>query len=245
MNSQQLTKLSLRLFIVSIVATALVGILALAIPSDNWDFEIKVFLTTAIIAAASVCGLACGGCLTRGHRVLPGAGLILTVISACLLLAGMWPEIDSEVYWKVTVSLAFYAVACAHLSMLFMANLAGGYRWAYLVAYQLILGLATLLAAGIAFEFFENERYWRLTGVISILVAAITLLIPVFHRFSREEVAAKQAEIDPLFAVEEEIARVKKRLIELENKRRMLLGRAGTQTGAPPSPGDGAGGPAR
>jgi hypothetical protein len=29
-----------------------------------------------------------------------------------------------------------------------------------------------------------------------------------------------------LFAVEEEIARVKKRLIELENKRRILLGRA-------------------
>jgi hypothetical protein len=61
---------------------------------------------------------------------------------------------------------------------------------------------------------------------LSILVAAITLMIPVFHRFSREEVAAQQAEADPLFAVEEELARVKKRLIELENRRRVLLGRA-------------------
>jgi hypothetical protein len=84
------------------------------------------------------------------------------------------------------------------------------------------------------FEFFDKEGYWRLTGVISILVAAITLMIPVFHRFSREEVAAKQAETDPLFAVEEEIARVKKRLIELENKRRVLLGRA--ETGAEDGP---------
>ena len=241
MKSRQLTKLSLRLFIASIVATALVGIWAIAIPSDNWDFEIKIFVTTAVIAAASVCGLACGGCLTRGHRVLPGAGLVLTAISACLLLAGMWAEIGSEEFWKVTSSLAFFAVACAHLSMLFMANLAGGYRWAYLVAYQLILGLATLLAAGIVFDFYENEGYWRLTGVVSILVAAITLMIPVFHRFSRDEVAALQAEADPIFAVEEEIARVKKRLMELENKRRVLLGRAGAQ----PSADDGARGPAR
>ena len=68
-----------------------------------------------------------------------------------------------------------------------MANLAGSYRWAYLVAYQLILGLATLLTAGMVFELFNNEAYWRFTGVISILVAAITLMIPVFHRISREE----------------------------------------------------------
>ena len=58
-----------------------------------------------------------------------------------------------------------------------------------------------------------------------MLVAAITLLIPVFHYMSRDHFAAAQAEADPLFVVEEEIARVKKRLIELENKRRVLLGR--------------------
>ena len=110
--------------------------------------------------------------------------------------------------------------------MLFMANLAGSYRWAYLVAYQLILGLATLLVAGLVFGFFDNEGYWRLTGVISILVAAITLMIPVFHRFSREEVAKQQAEVDPLFAVEEEIASLKKRLMALESKRQMLVVRA-------------------
>ena len=201
------------------------GIVAISGVTNNWDVEFKIFLTTAIIAGASICGLACGGCLTRGHRMLPGAGLVLTGVAAVLLLVGMWVEIYSEVYWKVTSSVSFFAVACAYLSMLFMANLAGGYRWAYLVAYQLILGLAALLAAGVVFEFFENERYWRLSGVVSILVAAITLLIPVFHRFSREEVAEQQAAGDPLFAVDEEIGQLKKRLIELESKRRVLLGR--------------------
>jgi hypothetical protein len=225
MNSRHLTKIALRLFIVSVCAAALVGIWAIAIPSENWDFRFKVFLTTAIIAAASVCGLACGGCFSRGHRILPGAGLGLAIISAVLLLVGMWSEIPSESYWKVTVSLSFFAVACAHLSMLFMANLAGSYRWAYLIAYQLILGLAALLSAGAVFEYFDEEGFWRLTGVISILVAAVTLLIPIFHRFSRDAVIAAAANADPLFAVEEEIARLKKRLLELEHKRRVLLER--------------------
>jgi cytochrome c oxidase subunit IV len=107
--------------------------------------------------------------------------------------------------------------------MLYMANLAGGYRWAYLVAYQLILGLAALASAGIIFEFFNSEGYVRFTGVVSILVAAITLLVPVFHHMSRDEIAAAKAAKDPMLAVDEEIARLKKQLLHLEDKRRVLL----------------------
>jgi hypothetical protein len=228
MNSKQLTKISLRVFIACVVVAAVMGIIAIGIPTRNWDFEIKIFLTTAIIAGASICGLVCGGCLTRGHRILPTTGLVLTAVSASLLLVDVWAEPTSNWIWITTAVTSFYAVACAHLSMLFMANLARGYRWAYVIAYQLILGLATLLSGGIVFGLFDTggEHYWRLTGVVSILVAAITLLVPVFHYMSRDAFAAQQLETDPVFAVDEEIARLKKRLIELENKRRILLGRA-------------------
>lgn len=230
MNYPRLTKCFLWLFIASIVATALAGIAAIAGPGWNGWFELKI-LTTAIIAAASVCGLACGGCLTRGHRVLPTAGLALTGVSACLLLNGLWVEISSEAYWKTTLPISFFAVACAHLSMLFMANLAGGYRWAYIVAHQLILGLAALLSAGLIFEEqLLSEAFWRFTGVLVILVAAVTLLIPVFHRLSRDAIAAERAVVDPLLAVDEEIAAVKRRLAELENKRRALVERAEVET---------------
>jgi hypothetical protein len=153
------------------------------------------------------------------------AGLILTPIAAILLLLGMWVEINSESFWKISMIIAIFAVACAHLSMLFMASLAGAYRWAYLAAYQLVFGLAALLTVGIIFDFFDNDRYWRLTGGFSILVAAITLLIPVFHYMSRELLAASPVVEDPLFEIEEQIARTKKLLIELESKRRVLLGR--------------------
>src|SRR5262245_37463216 len=134
MDSKRLTKLSLRLFIVSIVATALVGIFAISVPTDNWDFELKIVLTTLTIAGASVCGLACGACLSRGHVVLPSCGLFLAVLGGVLSLFGIW-AVDWfrgnsnwefwEGYWKLTFAISCFAVACAHLSMLFMANLAG------------------------------------------------------------------------------------------------------------------------
>jgi hypothetical protein len=233
MDSQRLVKLMLRLFIASIVAMSVVGLYVIAIPSKDWEYEIKILLTTATIAGASICGLACGGCMMRGRRVLPTIGLVLSVVSAGLALVGIWASPWDgpsnwdfwEIYWKFTAVLAFYAIACAHLSMLLMARLDGMYGWAYLVAYYLILGLATVLSFGVALEFFEEEGYWRLTGALSILVAAITLLVPVFHWLSRKSAAVEEAEVDELFAVEEELARVKKRLMELESKRRILLGR--------------------
>ena len=90
--------------------------------------------------------------------------------------------------------------------------------------------------AAIVFEIlFDNENYIRFTGVVSVLVAAITLLIPVFHYLSRDEFTAAKAEADPVFAVDEEIARLKKRLLELENKRRVLLNREQSGAGNDPA----------
>ena len=213
---------------VSIVLSALIGAAAIAMPNDNWWHELRILGTTATIACASVCGLACGACLQRGHRVLPTAGLILTPIAALLMLVGIWGDISDDSYWKLTVSCCFYAVACAHLSMLFLARLAGAYRWTFLIAYQLILGLATLLTLGIAFELFDNhEPYWRLTGVVSVLVGAVTLLVPVFHFMSRSTIEALQAQADPLLVLDNEIAKLKGRLMELEDRRERLLDGAG------------------
>lgn len=222
-NQSRFTRICLWLFIASVVASALVGAAALAIPTGNWDFEIKVFLTTVIIAGASVCGLACGGCWTLGKRVLPGVGVACTVVAAGLGLFLMWSEIVEEWLGKPTLVAAAYGVACSHLSMLLLARLHRSYRWAHLVAYQVILGLATLIAAGILFDFFDNEGYWRLTGVISIASAAITLIIPVLWRLSRDLDDHEVASTDSILKIDEEIARCKKELMDLQAKRLRLL----------------------
>jgi hypothetical protein len=220
----RLSSTLLRVFVLAIAVTALVGAAAIAMPRKPRWIELRIILTTAAIAGASVCGLACGGCMGRGHRVLPTAGLVLTTLATVLLLIGIWAEINADAFWKTTLPLIFFAVACAHLSMLFMANLAGRYRWAFLFAYQIVFGLAALLSVGMISEkLFDNDSYMRCVGVMSVLVAAITLLVPVFHYMSYEKIAAAKEATDPVFALDEEIARLKKRLMELQSKRRSLL----------------------
>jgi hypothetical protein len=222
-NQSQFTRVCLRLFIVSVIASALVGAAALAIPTGNWDFEIKVFLTTLIIAGASVCGLACGGCWTLGKRALPAIGVICTVVAACLWLFCLWGNVVEEWIGKPALIATAFGVACSHLSMLLLAKLHRSYQWAQLVAYQVILGLAILISAGIVFEFFDNEGYWRLTGVVSIASAAITLIIPVLWRLSRDLDDHEVASTDSILKIDEEIARCKKELMDLQAKRLRIL----------------------
>jgi len=146
MPKSRLNKALLWVMVTMIAVTALVGAIAIAIPVQHHWIELRIILTTATIAGASMCGLACGSCLGRGHRVLPTAGLVLTAIGAVLLLVGTWGEIGEEMFWKATMPVVFFAIACAHLSMLFMADLAGWYRWTFLFAYQLVFGLAALVS---------------------------------------------------------------------------------------------------
>ena len=65
-----------------------------------------------------------------------------------------------------------------------MAKLAAGFEWSLVVAYIIILFLAALIAIMIWFEIADVGTF-RLLAVAAILGAAITILIPIFHRLSR------------------------------------------------------------
>ena len=115
-----------------------------------------------------------------------------------------------------------FAVACAHLSLLSMARLADQFRWSLAAAYVVILGVATLIVVLILRERYDAGMF-QLLGVAAIVDAAITIVIPILHRLSRDEIsgaadttataapsASRVAEIDG------EIARLRQRIAELE-----------------------------
>ena len=105
----------------SVGLSAFLGILAILSGRFGW-FEIRILLTTATIAAASICGLACGAYLaTRRGQTLPFAGVALTLLAAAMIIVGVWTEINSEAYWKLAASASVFSVACAHLALLSMA----------------------------------------------------------------------------------------------------------------------------
>ena len=205
-------KAFLRSLVVSVLLSALLGILAILSGGFGW-FEVRVLLTTATVGIASICGLACGAYLATGTgRALPRAGIALSLAGAAMIIAGAWLEVESKEFWKLAASICVFAVACAHLSLLSMARLAEWFQWSIFAAHAAVFGVAALITTMILFEIGEQGMF-QLLAVAAIVDAALTVLVPVFHRLSRSESAsaASQRSIDA------EIAKLKKKLAELES----------------------------
>jgi hypothetical protein len=89
-----------------------------------------------------------------------------------------------------------------------------------MVSCQVIYGLAALIAIMILWEL-DNDRMIRFVVVVSIIDAALTLVIPLLHRISKsdpkgDEKLASPLELRNIAAIDEEIARLQKRIVELE-----------------------------
>ena len=152
MTEHRPTKLFLRIFVVSIAATAVIGIIAIAKPGEIGWFEVKVLLTTGTIAAASICGLSCAGCLTRGRTILPVAGLALTILAACLLILGTWTELEWELLLEACrVGIVFRSCVCPSIDA---------------VPCQFGGGLPLGVPSGIPVDIWVLPRCWRLACIL-------------------------------------------------------------------------------
>jgi len=185
-DSSSLKKPLLYALIVSVLLSAVLGIVLVL--RDNWGWlEIRVILTTVIIAVASICGLACDLSRTpSGRNLLPRSGLVLTAITTVLMLVGIWFEPNSEAYWKTVIVFTSFGIATVHISLLSIAKLEARFRWVYFVGCQIIYGLAILIASIVVFEI-NSEMLWRFLAAHSIVVAAISLVIPILHRISKTD----------------------------------------------------------
>lgn len=218
----QVKKAFLYSLVVSVTLSAILGMAAIVLGRFGW-IEVRIILTTVTIAGASIAGLACGACLEHGsNRLLPVPGIVFASIAALLIIVGLWVEVDSEAYWKTTMCVSVFGVACAHLSLLSMARLAEQFRWAFPAALVIILGVASLVSAFVIFEVSDSMAY-RFLGVVAIADGAITVLIPIFHRLSRSSWTPRP-EVD-LDALDHEIADLQERLAGLQELRRSYLAR--------------------
>ena len=112
--------------IASVLLGAGLGIAAVLRNQWSW-FEVRVLLTTGILAAASLCGLACDLSRTpRGLNLIPYIGLGLTLLAAILCIALVWLEGRSEPLELVKAAgcTSVFAIATAHVSLLSVARLA-------------------------------------------------------------------------------------------------------------------------
>ena len=206
-------KIFLNTLIASVALSAVIGIVVILFGQFG-EFEVRVLMTTLTVTATSILGLACVACYEAGRgRRLPLAGIVLSVVSALALFLIIWNVLDdNETYIKTTITLVIGAIVASHLSLLRLARLDGRYAWTYTFAVVCDVLLAAIVLYLMWFEpEGESDLVFRTMGVLSILIAAVTVVTPVFHRLSTG--------VDEVEKIDEEIAALKQRIEELEKRK--------------------------
>jgi ribosomal protein S27AE len=185
MNSSMSPKrIALWFLICSVAVSAILGII-IVLAGTFSDLQIRIILTTLTISAASICALASGALWEkRRERFLSSSGAILAALAAVLVIAGIWTEAENSEFWKFAVSVSLLAVATAHACLLALARLAPRFAWTRVAASVAVYFLAGLFIYIIYFTP-KGDTGVRIIGATSIIVAALTILTPIFHRLSR------------------------------------------------------------
>jgi len=187
-------KIALWFLIASVGASAVLGIIIVLAGSLS-DLQVRIILTTLTVSAASICALACGALWeSRRKMLLPLPGALLASLAAVLIIIGIWAKISGEEYWKFAASVGLLAVATTHACLLALAKLAPRFAWTRAVAFASVYVLACL---GIYLMYFtpKGDTFVRIIGATSIIVAALTILTPLFHRLSRGDLDAVESPV--------------------------------------------------
>lgn len=230
MNSINLKKTFLYTLIASVAFSALMGIWVI-LANEFSEFVERVLSTTLTVVLTSILGLACGAfwespkSQKSGLKIVPILGIILTFVSAFISLTLIWQFIglgENKILKTFAVSLIF-AFSLSQLSLLSLANLSKKFQWALITVYIAVLSLASLSSAIILLDTQNaNEFTTRLLGILAVVDAALTVMIPIFHRLSRADFAATQISIQE---IDEKIKELKDELKTLEKQREEILNR--------------------
>lgn len=223
MNNFNIKKFFLYSLIGSVSISGLLGIWAI-LSGDFGEFQERILVTTLTVVGTSILGLACGSFLENPRsqnsplKIVPGIGIIfalLAAVSSFLLIWDFYHFDDKGVSKTFFISMLF-AFSLAQLSLLSLARLAARFRWSLIAAYVVILFLDAFISLIILAELEGNSDFsWRLIGVLSVAAASLTVMIPIFHRLSRDDFAG----VLPISAIDEEIIKLKSRIADLEKQK--------------------------
>jgi len=214
MQSLNLKKFFLYLLIASVALSALIGIGVILLGTSGGEFETKILLTTMTVTITSILGLACGAYLETGRgKMLPVSGIVFAIISCVLWIFLVWNgTVHEDFFAKTLLTLTLLAASCSHLSLLSLARLDKRFQWSNTVA-QIAVWMLTAFLLYLTWieKNFSSDFIPRVIGVLSIIIAALTIVTPVFHRLSNQTLGTEE--------IDAEITRLKARIEELEKQR--------------------------
>lgn len=219
-------KIFFYLLICSIALSALMGIWAI-LSGEFGELQARVLGTTLTVVGTSILGLACGAFLESKYsrdsaiKIVPVTGIILAVFSALVTMWLIWIVVgwgESWIYKTLAVSIIF-AFSFAQLSLLSLAHLVRRFRWATTAVYFVVMALASIVSLIIIFDPQSDDfLVSRFIGVLAVTDAALTVMIPIFHRLSRGEFA-EENETFSSDKIDAEIAKLKAQISWLEKQK--------------------------
>ena len=142
---KNMTKSVLYALIVSVTISGVLGVLAI-LSGGGGELAGRILATTSTISAASLFSLSCAALWERkGKKVLPVAGLALTLVGASLVIGVQWFDIRNGAYWTLTICAVAGAVVSSYLALVLLT--AGGKRRVVLISSGLFI-LYNLISGG-------------------------------------------------------------------------------------------------
>ena len=216
MNNINLRRVFLYTLIGSVAVSALIGIGVILFGSFG-EFETKVLLTALTVTATSILGMACGAYLETGRgRIVPVVGIVLALVSAVLWMFTIWQWQALPHYLiRSMMSATVLSTAFALVSLLSLARLDRRFAWSRWAVY-ISVGLLSAILTWLIWQPLDtvDPDISRLIGVLSIIVAALTVVTPIFHKLS--------GGVPSVERIDEEIARLRARIAELEGERERI-----------------------
>ncbi len=220
----------------SIGLSALMGIWAI-LSGEFGDTQGKILFTTLTVVGTSVLGLACGAFLESPRavnlKIVPLIGIALATLCGLTCFWLIWGNSGSggEGIFKLSLISFICAFSLAQLSLLSLARLAQRFRWSLAAAYIVIFALDLIICPIIAFELSGDDGLvLRLIGVLSVVAASLTVMIPIFHWLSRTEYIAHDT--ISTVRIDAQIAELRAKIAHLE-KQRDEMNVAGERYNAP------------
>lgn len=188
MNPKETKRLFLKLFIGFLCLTALIAVVTV-LSGDFGQFQLKVLASTFSISASCICCMSCAVFIDKHKRKELGLlGMLFSLIAAVLVITGVWSEDGGQYFWKTTASFILFAVAFAHAFLLLIPVLDEKHRWSQKLSCLFIAILTVQILIAIWNEI-DNQDYYRLLAVVSIIVVLLTLVIPILLKIRKGNTA--------------------------------------------------------
>ncbi|MDG1366910.1 MAG: hypothetical protein P8I99_06665 [Acidimicrobiales bacterium] len=179
--SSAATRIGIRAFTASVTLNATLGILVLL--GDLDDLGARVLITSFLVSASMLSVLINAPALRR--RPLPPtpvAGAVGGAAGFALLIMMVWVESPSDELAKLAVSSLIVGGAATLAAALRLVGDLPTVKWLQLATSTAVAALAGVSLV-VLWTGWGGDGVARLIGILSILVATGTLLIPVIARF--------------------------------------------------------------